>query len=69
MTATAKPKREPPTPEQIRAIQQKDAEQDLAERKANLPAPLPPTTVALPDSRSLNRGCGPDISEFPAADF
>jgi hypothetical protein len=52
MTATPKPKRPPPTPEQIRAVQQKDAEQDLAERKANLPAPPPPTAVAAPDSRT-----------------
>jgi hypothetical protein len=52
MTAAPKPKREPPTPEQIRAIQQKDAARDLAERKANLPAPSPPTTVAVPDNRT-----------------
>ena len=52
MPATPKPKREPPTPERIRAIQQKDAEQDFGERKANLPAPPPPTTVAVPDNRT-----------------
>jgi hypothetical protein len=42
-------KRKSPTPEQIRAEQQRQAERDCAQVQANLPAPSTPTAVAAPD--------------------
>jgi hypothetical protein len=52
MTAASNPKRKPPTPEQIRTTQQKDAERDRAKVQANLPTPSTPSAVAPPDSRT-----------------
>jgi hypothetical protein len=51
-TETAK--RQPPSPEQIRAQQKATAEKETAAVKANLPAPTAAraTAVALPDSRT-----------------
>jgi hypothetical protein len=42
-----------PTPEQIRDRQKRQAEKELTERQAALPpAPIKPTSVAVPDSRN-----------------
>jgi hypothetical protein len=48
--ATAK--RKPPTPEEIRDAQRKQAEEEHARIQENLPATRPATTVAVPDNRT-----------------
>ena len=45
-------KRQPPTPEQIRAQQKRDAEKNRAGVQANLPAAAKATAVAAPDTRT-----------------
>jgi hypothetical protein len=52
MTAQAV-KRQPPTPEQIKAQQNRQAEADRSAIQANLPAKTTGTAVAAPDSRTV----------------
>ena len=53
------PVRKPPSPEQIRAAQQADAEKDAAQQQARiaetLPATAEPTAITIPDSRTASQ--------------
>src|SRR5215469_396485 len=58
--------RNPPSPEQIRAVQKADAEREFGQRQARiaetLPAKAEPTAVAIPDGRTASQAWADDVA-------